>query len=76
MSFENGDLVFYSPLALPNISPTDFNSHKFWKVVFLVQDPWTGELNVGIGLLIPQGGPLSCDFPPTCRSLHQGCGPC
>lgn len=58
MPFENGDLVFCSPPALLNINPIDFNSQKFWKLVSLVPDPWAGELNVGIGLLTPQGGPL------------------
>ena len=40
--------VSYSPLALPYTSPIGLQSHMFWGLVLLVQDPWAGELNVGL----------------------------
>ena len=49
--------VSYALLALPNVSPVDFQSQTFWGLI-MVQDSWAGEPNVRIGLLSPWGGRL------------------
>ena len=56
--FKCGVFVSYRPLALPNISPTGFQSQMFWRLVFLMQDPWVGDPNVGLGHIAPWKGPL------------------
>ena len=45
--------VSHSPLALLKIIPTDLQSQMFWGLVFLVQEPWAGESNVGLRPLTP-----------------------
>lgn len=49
--------VSYTLLALPNVSPVDFQSQTFWGLI-MVWDSWAGEPNVQIGLLSPWGGRL------------------
>lgn len=43
--------VFPSLLGLPKVSPTAIQYQMFWGLVFLVQDFWIGELEVGFELL-------------------------
>ena len=42
-AFEDGS-VSHDHLALPNISPADLQSQTFLGFIFVVQDPWAGEL--------------------------------
>ena len=42
-AFEYGS-VSHDHLALPNISPADLQSQTFLGFIFVVQDPWAGEL--------------------------------
>lgn len=49
--FKSEVSVSYRPLALPKISPTDFQSQTFWELIFPVQGPWSAEPNVGLRLL-------------------------
>ena len=72
--FKSGVSVFYSPLALPNISPTGFQSQIFGGLVFSVQDPQAGDPDAGLRLLAPWENLHGCDFPPTCRLPHWECG--
>ena len=56
--FKSRVSVSYSPVALLNISPAGFQSQVFWGLIFLLQDHWAGEPDVGLGSLAPWGGPL------------------
>ena len=40
--------VSYSSLALLDISPAGFQSQMFWGLIFLMQEPWAGEPDVGL----------------------------
>ena len=54
----------YSPLALPYARPPGFQWQMFWGVMFSGQDSWAGELNVGLGPLVPYRELRSCDYLP------------
>ena len=56
--FKSGVLGFYSPLPLPAVSPTGFQSHVFWVLVFPVKVPWAGAPDVGLEILTYLGGTL------------------
>ena len=56
--FKSGDSISYSPLALPKVSPVGLQSEKFQGLILPVQEPWTGEHNVGPGPLAPWREPL------------------
>ena len=60
------------PVALLNLSPTGFQSQMFWGLIFLVQEPWAGERDVGLRTLWRN----LCDFNilPICGLLTRGCG--
>ena len=45
--------VSYSLLALPNVSPANFQSQTLWGLIFSVQNPHAGEPDVGLGPLTP-----------------------
>ena len=66
--FKSGISISYSLLALLNVSPTDLQSQMFWGLVFLVQDSWAGEPDMGLRPLTPLGEPLQCNYPPVCGS--------
>ena len=46
--FESGVFVSCCLLALPYASSVDPQSQTFWRLVFLVQYPWTKESSVGL----------------------------
>ena len=48
----------YIPPALPNISPVDFQSQMFWRLISPMQDPWAEEPDMGLRPLTPWGGHL------------------
>ena len=52
-----------SPLGLPKLSPTAFQSQILWGLIFLVQDSWVGVFDVGLGPLTPVGEPLPLWLP-------------
>ena len=56
--FKSRGSVSYSPVTLPNISPTGFQSQMFWVLIFPMQDPWAREPDVGLGPLALWAGPL------------------
>lgn len=41
--------ISLSPLALLKVSPTYLQSQALWELVFLVQDLWDGDPDVGLG---------------------------
>ena len=45
--------VSHSPLGLPKVSLAGLQSQMFWGLLFLVQDPRTGEPSVGLRLIAP-----------------------
>ena len=45
-----------------------------WGLVFLAQDPQTGEPGVGLRSLTPVGEPLQCNYSPVCGSPTLGDG--
>lgn len=51
-------LISYSPLASPYVIPSGLQSQMFWGLIFPVQDPQAGELDVGLRPLTPWGEPL------------------
>ena len=56
--FKNG--VSWSPEALPNISPTNFQSQLFWGIIFWVHFHQAEEPEVGLGPFAPWGiGPVA-----------------
>ena len=63
------DSVSYSPLVLLNVSLAGFLSQTFWLLIFLMQDPWPGESDVGFKAFAPWGGPpwLYNNIPPLVR---------
>ena len=50
--------ISHSSLGLPRLSPAGLQSQMFWGLLFLVPDPQTGELDVGLRLLGSWGEPL------------------
>ena len=50
--------VPHSPLTLRKVSPAGFQSQIFWGLIFLVLDPWAGDLSVGLRPLAPWGEAL------------------
>ena len=56
--FKNRVSIFHSTLALSRVSPAGLQSQMFWGLIFLVQDPQTGEPNVGFRPFAPWRGPL------------------
>lgn len=43
-----------------------------WGLIFLVQDPWAGEPDVGLRTLTPVGEPLQYNYCPVCGSPNCG----
>lgn len=37
--FKSGELVFYHPLTLPELSPDDFQSQTLWELIFWCGSP-------------------------------------
>ena len=67
---KSGLSISYSPLALPKVSTTGFQSQTFWGLIFLVQDPqarsWGAQCGVDLSLL---GENLcNCNYAPICGS--------
>lgn len=58
--FQSEVRLSHSPLILLKVSPADFQNQMFWGLVFLVQNPWAGQLDVGLNLLL-LGGNL-CNY--------------
>ena len=59
---------FPSSFALLKVSPTGLQSQVFWKLIFLVQDPWAGEPDVELRSLTLWGVPLQGNYLPVCGS--------
>ena len=51
--FKSGVAISHSSLTLWKVSPAGFQSQTFWGLIFLVQDPWAGDLSVGLRPLAP-----------------------
>ena len=47
MPFKSEVFISPSPLGLPKVSPAGPESQMLWGLIFLVQDSWARELNVG-----------------------------
>ena len=56
--FKSGVSISHSPLPLWKVSPAGFQSQIFWGLIFLVLDPWAGDLSVGLRPLAPWGEAL------------------
>ena len=76
MPFQSRVSISYSPLALPNRSPTGLQRHMFQVLIFLVQNPQDGESNVELRPLAPWGGWLQLWLLSFCESPTQGCESC
>lgn len=72
--FKSEVSVSYSPLTLPNVSPTVFQSQWLWGFSFLVHVPCTGGPKVGLRPHTLQGVLCGCDTPPAYESLCWCCG--
>lgn len=66
--------ISYSSPAFSSISPTGFQSQKFWGPLFLVQNFQAGEAKVGLRLLTSQEGGLQLCIPSVCGSQTKGYG--
>lgn len=53
---KNGVSISYHPLALPEWSPTDFQSQTLWRLLFLCGYPRQRVPNMGFEPLTPQEG--------------------
>ena len=62
--FKSRVLVSHSPLALPDISPTGFQSYILWKIIFLVQDPRIGSPTWSLDPSLLGGTPAAGDISP------------
>ena len=58
LSPKSGVSLTYSPLALLNVSPTGLQRQMFWGLIFLAQDRWPGEADVGLRPFPPWGEAL------------------
>ena len=47
---KSGVPVSLSPLGVLKVNSADLQSHMFWGLMFLMQDPWTRDPDVGHGL--------------------------
>ena len=50
---KSGVPVSLSPLGVLKVNSADFQSHMFWGLMFLMQDPCTRDADVGHGPLTP-----------------------
>lgn len=53
--FKSGVSITHRPVVLLNISPTDLQCQIFWGLLFLVQDPLSGEPSCGAWILCSLG---------------------
>ena len=72
--FKNGVSLSHNPLALPKVSPNDFQRQMFWGLFFLVQVPRAGEANVRIGPLLLGKNLCNCNYLHVCESSIYGHG--
>ena len=72
MPFKSEVSISCSPLGLLKLSPTVLQSQMLWGLLFLVQDPWAGEPDVGLRSLTPVGEPLYYNYSPIHGSPTQG----
>ena len=63
-----------SPMGLLKLSRSGLQSHMLWGFIFPVQDPWTGEFDMGLRTLTPMGNPLQYNCSPVCGLPTQGYG--
>ena len=56
--FMSGISISHSSLPLWKLSPAGFQSQIFWGLIFLVPDPWAGDLSAGLRPLAPWGEAL------------------
>ena len=56
--FKSGDSISHSSLGLPKVSPTGLQRQMFWGLIFLAQDRWPGEADVGLRPFPPWGEAL------------------
>ena len=73
MLFKNEVFISPSPVGLPKLSLTGLQSQTLWGLVFLVQDPWAKERDMGLSSLTPVGEPLQCNYSLVCGSPIWGC---
>ena len=66
--------VSYRLFTLLFSCPTGLQSQIFWGLIFLIQDLWAGEPDIGLRLLTFFGeNPCSCDYLPICELPTLGC---
>ena len=70
MLFKNRVSVSYNPLGLPKMTPADLQSQAFWRLIFLVQDPWAASLTWDSFSLVLGENLFSCDYPPIVGHPH------
>lgn len=68
-AFQEQTFVSYNPLALPYADPTGFQSQ-----IFLVQNPQSRELRVGLRHSLLRKNLWSFDYPPVCEFPTWGYG--
>ena len=68
-------LGFLQLSGTPEHKPHWLLSQTFWRLVFLIQDPGLGSSMLVLDSMLLRDDCHSCDIPPACASLHQGCGP-
>ena len=72
--FKNEVSLSPSPLGLLKVNLTGLQSKMLWRLVFLMQDPWAGEPDVGLRPHSALGEPLQCSYSPIFGSSFQGYG--
>lgn len=63
-----------SLLGLPKVSPTGPQSQMLWGTIFLVQDPWSGETNLGLRLSLLGENCYSYSYSSICGPPTVGVG--
>lgn len=66
--------VFYSPLALLDISPASFQSQWLWRLFFPLQSPGLRNSVQGLEPWLLREGLQASDIPPTCGCSGVGMG--
>lgn len=62
-----------SPGGSPEHKPCCFSKPEVLGLVFLVQEPWVGEPEVGSGASLLVENLCDCDIPPICGPLTWNC---
>ena len=72
--FKSGVSISHNSLALPKVSPTGLWSQTSWRLIFLVQDPQTGEPRWGSDPFLLGENLHICNYPPVCGLPTQKYG--